>query len=286
MGLYILLRLGLLMARVLSFRRFCDVCAWFGRVTALLSPSRAVVAENLRAIEGAGGCSVSPGQVYESYGRYWGELLALAARPERIERLRVETRGLEYLIDAKARGPVCAVGGHLGNWDILAHWFSQEIPDVTFLVERLKPARLYKLFTRLRGSLGCSTLAAEGGGRELYRHLREGGNVGMVADRVIGAGWRAAPILGGHRRIPSAGLDLARRAGATLLPIFIRREGIDFIIHIHPPLPENEDPVAAYAHVLESELMAAPEQWCVLYPLHDAVADAKPALAARKAVAS
>jgi len=286
LGFYLILRLGLLSARAFPFRRFSDLCARFGRLAGWLSPARRHVAANLRAIESAGGRPAAVGDVFESYGRYWGELLALAARPERIGRLRLETRGLEYLIDARARGPVCAVGGHLGNWDILAHWFSREIPDVAILVERLKPVRLYELFGELRGSLGCRTLAAEGGGRELYRHLRKGGNAGMVADRVIGAGWRGASILGGHRRIPSAGMDLARRAGAELLPIFIRREGIDFVIQIHPPLPENEDPVAAYARVLESELLAVPQQWCVLYPLHDAAAGIQPALAARKAVAS
>ncbi len=268
------------------FGRFCDVSAWLGRVAGHLSSSRAVVAENLRLIAKAGGRSATPGDVFESYGRYWGELLAVAARPERIKRLHVEVRGLEYLIDARAKGSVCVLTAHLGNWELLASWLAPELPRGACMVERLKPAYLFALIERIRNSLGFPGIPAEGGGRELFRHLRKGGNVGMVADRVIGAGWRGASILGGHRRIPSAGMDLARRAGATLLPIFIRRDGIGFVIQVHPPLPEHEDPVAAFARMLESELMAAPEQWCVLYPLHDAVADVQPALAARKAVAS
>ena len=255
-------------------------------MAAWLSPARAHVAANLSAIHAAGGKLTAPGDVFESYGRYWGETLALAARPQRLKRLRFDVRGLEYLLEAQSRGPVCVLAGHTGNWDVLAHWLSREVPGIAIMVERLKPNRLYELFGRIRGALGCRTLAAEGGGRELYRHFMAGGHAALAADRVIGAGWREATILGGRRRLPSAGMDLARRAGATLLPVFILREGINFVIQVHPPLAENEDPVAGYAHALECELAEAPEQWCVLYPLHDGAVGAQPALAARKAVAS
>lgn len=286
MGFYLFLRLGLLSARAFPFRRFSDLCARFGRMAAWLSPARAHVAANLSAIHAAGGKLTAPGDVFESYGRYWGETLALAARPQRLKRLRFDVRGLEYLLEAQSRGPVCVLAGHTGNWDVLAHWLSREVPGIAIMVERLKPNRLYELFGRIRGALGCRTLAAEGGGRELYRHFMAGGHAALAADRVIGAGWREATILGGRRRLPSAGMDLARRAGATLLPVFILREGINFVIQVHPPLAENEDPVAGYAHALECELAEAPEQWCVLYPLHDGAVGAQPALAARKAVAS
>jgi len=285
LGLYLFLRLGLLMARALPSKRIADLCARLGGVVGRISPSRRMVAENLRAIEAAGGRHAEVGQVFESYGRYWGELLALAARPERADDLRLEVRGLDHLAAARERGAICALGAHMGNWDLLAHWSSREISGMSFLVERLRPPRLRELFSDIRRALGCRSMSAQGGGREMFRHLAAGGSIGMLADRVIGAGWREVMILGGRRRLPSAGMDLARRAGATLLPIFIRRLDAGFAIRIHPPLDDSEDPVLAYARVLEAELLAAPEQWCVLYPLHDAVA-AEPALAARKAVAS
>lgn len=286
MAFYLLLRLGLLTARALPFKRFANLCARLGRAAGHFSPARKVVSANLRAVEAAGGRRADAGEVFESYGRYWGELLALAARPERCAALRMEVSGLEHLIDARGRGAVCALGAHLGNWDLLGHWIARDMPNMAFMVERLRPARLFRLFENIRGSLSCSVLAAEGGGRELYRHLRGGGHAGLLADRVIGAGWRSAPLLGGTRRIPSAGMDLARRAGATLLPIFIRRHGLRFEIRIHPPLDEAEDPVIGFARALESEILAAPEQWSLLYPLHDGEATVAPALAMKKAVAT
>ncbi len=74
----------------------------------------------------------------------------------------------------------------------------------------------------------------------------------------------------GWRTFPSAGMDLARRAGATLLPVFLLRRASGYGIKIYPPLPTEGDPVTAFARVLEQEVSAHPDQWCVLYPVHDA----------------
>jgi len=251
-----------------------------------ISPVRSVVAENLRAVETAGGRRALPEDVFEAYGRYWGELLALAARPERCARLRVETSGLEYLIEARRKGPVCALGSHMANWDLLGYWIQHELPGIVMLAERRKPEPVFQLFASMRAHMGYRTLPAEGGGRELYRHLRRGGHAGLLVDRAIGAGWREAPFMGGQRRFPSAGMDLARRAGASLLPVFIRREGLGFQVRIHPELDSEADPVFEFARVLETELLAAPEQWFVLYPIHDAGSRETAGLAMRKAAAS
>ncbi len=286
MGFYLTLRLGLLLARAFPFRRFCNLCAGIGRVVGRLSPARRTVSDNLRAIGSAGGRRAEADEVFASYGRYWGEFMALAARPERQSKLCMEVRGLEYLIEAKSRGPVCAITGHLTSWDLLSHWLSRELPDFVFVAERVRPDRLFKLFCRMRSALGYPVIPARGGGPQLSRHLREGGSTLLVADRALGARSRDAQLLGGRRRVPTGGMELAREAGATLLPVFLRREGLSFVVQVHPPLIGSEDPVLGFARALESELTEAPELWCVLYPLHDAAGSVEPALAVRKAVAS
>jgi len=280
LAFYLALRLGLFLAHLVPARVFIGATAQLFRAGARLSPAYSRVARNLAAMRGVLPAGVPaartrPDDVFESYGRYWGELLAQAARPERDIMTPLRIEGRERLDEARARGSVCFLTGHLGNWDLLARWTSAQVGGLTVLAETLRPPGLPGLFVRLREAAGCRVLPAESSGLKLYRHWRRGGHCGLVADRVFGAGQaaggsREVDFLGGRRRFPSSGMDLARRAGASLVPIFLLREKGGYAIKVHPPLPEGEDPVAAFAKALAREIQARPEQWCVLYPLHDA----------------
>lgn len=268
----VLLKLGIALSRRLPLGTTAALAAACWRVGGLLSPRRRVVAANLRAVAAAGGDRARPGAVFASYGRYWAELLHLAARPARLAALPIRVEGAEHLAGAAARGAVCVLSAHIGNWDLLAHWLAARLPGIGYLAEELDPPALYRLFVGIRESGGARVLPAARAAAPLYRRLRRGEHAGIVADRVFGEGERTLPFLGGRRRLPSAGVELARRAGAALLPIFLLREGEGYVIKITPDLAADGDPLAAYAGRLEAEILANPGQWCVLYPLHDAAA--------------
>ncbi|MBN2170418.1 MAG: hypothetical protein JW819_03740 [Candidatus Krumholzibacteriota bacterium] len=283
MAFCIVLRLGLFLARILPVRWSLAAGAGLGRLAGRLSPRRAVVAGNLAAVAAAGGrIGVSAGDVFAAYGRYWAEFLVLAARPDQLDRWPLRVEGREHLERATWRGPVCVLSAHLGNWDLLSAWLARRLPGFTVTAERLEPPRLFDLFRWMRERGGTRILPAEGPGLTLFRCLREGTAVGLMADRafgrgvVNGRGQRQAELAGGWRRFPSAGPDLARRAGASLLPVFLLREAGGYAIKIHPPLPAGADPVNAFAAALEREILARPEQWVVLYPLHDAAVTSIP----------
>jgi lauroyl/myristoyl acyltransferase len=298
-----LFRLGLGLARWLPFR-VCAACgAAGGWVAGSFAPDRHVVTANLRSIAAAVDGSVPPGlpgelpdaagarsvhspscalrasSVFAAYGRYWGEFLALAARPARFDRLVVRVEGEEHLRAAVARGPVCAVTGHVGNWDMAAAFVARRLPCFAVVAEELEPPALFRLFVSARERAGCFVIPAERGGVRLYRHLRGGGHAGMVADRVFGLGSRIVPFLGGTREFPAAGMELARRAGASIVPVFLLRHGGGYWVRIHPELPPQEDPVAAFARVLEAEARSFAAQYCLLYPLYSSVPGTQPARA-------
>jgi len=211
--------------------------------------------------------AISPGEVFASYGRYWAELLLLAARPGWLDRQPLRLDGAEHLSAAAARGAVCAVSAHVGNWDLGARWARRFLPGLAVVAERLEPPGLFAFFCRLRGREAGEVLAADRGGAALFRRWRRGEHVAFLADRIFGRSARAAPFLGRPRRFPSAGLDLARRAGATIVPVFLVREAGGYVLRVHPPLPAEEDPVAAFARALEQEVRRSPEQWCLLFPV-------------------
>jgi lauroyl/myristoyl acyltransferase len=272
---YLTLRLGLLAAMILPPQLMINITARLIQWGLLLSPRRRVVAGNLASFEAAGAQRRRPGDVFLAYGRYWGELLALAARPGLLGTWPIRVEGEEHLT-AVAGGPICVLSAHLGNWDLLAWWLNKHLDRFTVVVEELKPPVLFRFFLGLRHRGGNRVLVSDGQGLKLYRHLKGGGAVGLVADRLFGqgsdggGGSRTATIAGGERGFPAAGMDLARRAGAALIPIFLVREAAGYVIKIGESLDLDEDPVAAYARVLESEILRHPEQWVVLYPLHDA----------------
>jgi lauroyl/myristoyl acyltransferase len=270
----IALRLGLVLARLLPLGVCAALAAAAWRLGGLVSPRRGVVAANLAAIAAAGGRRGRVGAVFANYGRYWGELLALAAWPGRLERLRIRVEGGEHL-EAAAAGPLCFLGAHLGNWDLLSRWLGRRVPQLSALAEALEPPALAALFARMREAGGQRTISGPGAGVALYRELRRGHPVGILVDRALdpastaGQGLRAEPFLGGPRAFPAAGLEVAQRAGAALLPIFLLREPGGYVIKVYPALSAGADPLAGYARALAAAVAADPEQWCVLYPLHD-----------------
>lgn len=300
-GSCLLLRFGIELARWLPFRACAATGAAGGWLAGWFSPRRRLVESNLRIVAAATGAAAPAGirtesdpsasllsvrrpdgvprasSVFAAYGRYWGEWLALAARPERLDRLAIRVDGEEHLREAAARGPVCAVTGHLGNWDLGARLAARRLPHFAVVAEELPPPELFRLMARVREAAGCAVIAAERGGVRLYRHLRRGGHAGIVADRVFGAGTRTVPFLGGIREFPAAGMDLARRAGASLLPVFLVRDRSGYRLRIHPALPLEEDPVAEFARVLGAEARLFAAQYCLLYPLHSSAPGTQPA---------
>jgi phosphatidylinositol dimannoside acyltransferase len=291
MGFYLALRLGLGLARALPPRMVIKIAGWMGRVIGPRHRSAGIVAENLDRIadwesRSCGRSEISmrecpprpvdPGpvlrvqDVFASYGAYWGELLALSARPHLLSSLSIRIEGSEHLEQAMAAGPVCLLTGHLGNWDLGAAWATQWLRPFAVISEPLRPARLFNLFSCLRGRMGCTVFSAQGDGVSFYRHLRRGGHAGIVVDRALGSEGRSVPFMGGFRRFPASAVLLARRAGASLLPTFLLREDGGYVIKVHPALGGARDPIIGFARILECEITLRPEQWCVLYPLHDA----------------
>jgi KDO2-lipid IV(A) lauroyltransferase len=291
-GFLLLLCWGLLLARLLPPRVFINGSARCGRWIGHVAGSRDVVARNLeriarfrerartepvgpaaasRSLREAGPAprAIRPEEVFEHYGRYWGEFLALAAHPGLYGSMRIRVEGRERLRQAAARGPVCILTAHLGNWDLGARWAATELPRLAVIAEPLKPRALFRLFTRLRRAAGSEVFPTEGAGLRIYRHLKGGGHLAIVADRAFGSGARLVPMFDGYHALPAAGMDLAMRAGARLVPAFLLREGDGYAIRVYPALNNEPDPVQAFARILEEEITQTPEQWCVLYPLHE-----------------
>jgi phosphatidylinositol dimannoside acyltransferase len=219
-----------------------------------------------------------------SYARYWCEAFRLPAmdRTAILARMDPHVSGMEPLFDAlgQGRGVVVALP-HSGNWDLAGLWFVESQRRLgrparfTTVVERLRPASLFRRFVAYRESLGFEVLAA-GDGPRMYRtllqRLRDGGLVCLVADRDLSASGVEVAFFGEPARMPPGPARLAAATGALLLPAFpyFTADGWGAVVGDPVPVPERagRDDVAkatqALADAFGAMIAGAPQDWHML----------------------
>jgi phosphatidylinositol dimannoside acyltransferase len=143
------------------------------------------------------------------------------------------------------------------------------------LVEALPEAGLteYLLTVRSRGG-GKFYPAGFRGVRECMAMLQEGGVVALVADRDIHGTGVPAMFFGRCVKFPKGPWEMARRTGATVLPMFSARRGLDdMTVFVEEPFTVSKEgeaevvirkAVQHWADMLERNIRREPGQWSVL----------------------
>jgi KDO2-lipid IV(A) lauroyltransferase len=257
-----------------------------GRAAAPLLPAQRAMAarHQARACSGANGAnrSADPSSVkgvFESYGRYWVEMLRLPrdVRTGAIPKLgRIE--GFHHVTDGLAAGKgVILALPHLGGWEWAGAWLADQGYDFLAVVEQIEPPELLEWFAAQRAALGMEVVAlGPDVSTTVLRALRANRAVCLLSDRDIQGDGVEVEFFGERTTLPAGPATLALRTGATLLPVAVYfRPGRDHLGVVRPPIPvEREgrlrDDIAritqALAHELELLIRAAPEQWHLLQP--------------------
>ena len=112
----------------------------------------------------------------------------------------------------------------------------------------------------------------------IHRVIRDGGVLGILADRAVTGIGERVEFFGRTALLPSAHVALALRTGAALVPAFTWRENGLLHARIEEPLVlaptgDREADVRAgvrqFAAVLERYIKEHPEQWTVFRPVWD-----------------
>ncbi|WP_373185887.1 lysophospholipid acyltransferase [Halopseudomonas sp.] len=103
--------------------------------------------------------------------------------PERTIGLIREVEGAELLHEALERGAgVVCITSHLGNWEVLNHWYCSQCSPVIFFRPPKQPA-VDALLRRQRAQLGNRVAPSTREGITMVmREVRSGGAVGIPAD--------------------------------------------------------------------------------------------------------
>jgi phosphatidylinositol dimannoside acyltransferase len=252
-----------------------------GKISRLAMADRAViVARHQRRAQGGDvDVDAAVAGAFDSYARYWYELLRL---PAAVRRGEVPTHfaidGYDYIekgLDA-GNGVIVALP-HLGGWEYAAAWMGYKGHRMVAVVEPIEPPALYDWFATQRRAFGLDIVPlGPGASGALLRALRDNRIVCLLSDRDLSADGVEVEFFGERTTLPGGPATLAFRTGATLLAaaVYFRPDGNHQAV-VHPPvLVEREgrlrDDVAritqALAHEFEDLIRAAPEQWHLMQP--------------------
>ena len=243
---------------------------------------RPVVRRNLRRVLGpeVGEATLDKvvARAFDSYARYWVESATLGGlRNDEVD-AAFSIEGFEALRLEVARGQGALVAlPHVGSWEVGGRWLAQQGYPMTTVGELLEPPELFEWFTSKRASLGLTVLPP--GPKTTVRlldTLRDGGVVGLLADRdVVGSGV-SAEFFGEVTTLPGGPALLALRSGAPIFTCAIYQEGGGrYHAIMNPPISPDrsgrlrEDVMRLTATVtaeLEGLIRRAPEQWHLFQP--------------------
>lgn len=210
--------------------------------------------------------------IFRHFGREAFDLLRMGSESRAELDAKVRVRGTEHLEEARARAKgVILVAGHLGNWERLAAWVPGRMP-FTVLARHLPNRHLNEWLVHLRAHHGVRTVyrGSLQSARECLRRLKEGEALGILIDQDTRVEGAFVPFFGKLAFTPTGAAGLAQRSGASLIPCFIHREGLQHEIVFEPPVPLDRGLEPAKARIaataaltqrIEAAIQRHPDQW-------------------------
>jgi KDO2-lipid IV(A) lauroyltransferase len=214
--------------------------------------------------------------VFRSLGSLLVEITGMIARRHDFYRNRIEDvaarRRLLELEKRTAKGWI-GVGGHLGNWELLAAWLSW-LPGrdrVYAMAKRLPNPHLNRIVAAARQRLGVHTLYRDDPPTKFVRLLRAGERMGAVSDQDVPSLPGIFIDFLGHRAYtPTGPARLALAADVPLVPMALVRKGDGFRVIVAEPIfpdrsrPKDEEVLrltTAWSRQLEDMIHEHKDQW-------------------------
>lgn len=194
--------------------------------------------------------------------------------PERV-RAWVGTEHWERFLEAHALGRgVIIASAHFGPVNVCGQVLITRGYSTTMPVED-ETSEFARAINRARSRFGA-TFVATSSARGIYRVLREGGILGVMADRAVTGTGERVEFFGHQVLLPSAHIALALRSRSVILPAFAYRKGGKVSLLFEPPLEladtgdhdaDVRRGMREFARVMEGHIRGRPEEWTVFEPI-------------------
>jgi KDO2-lipid IV(A) lauroyltransferase len=219
--------------------------------------------------------SLSARRVFVNQVRQYLEVFQIP----RLDRARfdaiVRVEGWDHFVCAHRLGKGVIFGSaHLGPVALVGQILMYRGYTLTLPVEKTTSEFMHAV-NRARQAQGLVLVPVDSA-LGLYRVIRDGGVLGILADRAVTGVGETVEFFGRPALLPSAQVALALRTGAALLPAFAWRENGLLSARIEEPLElvstgDRDADVRAgvrrFAARLESYIKEHPEQWTVFEPV-------------------
>ena len=215
-------------------------------------------------------------RAFRNIGRYWVDVTTVPYRDfERFERDHIVFVNEERLSVLRRPGPVMIVSAHTAGAELCLQAATGRGRRFTAIVEEIQPPGMAEYLNHLRSSAGgCFRSASLGGVRAAMEALRGGEVVGIMADRDLQGSGVCVLLAGQPVHLPRGPWEMARRTGATILPMFASRGWRDnFVVSVEEPFHVSCDigvdlavaeAARRFADMLEAQLRRQPGQWTVI----------------------
>jgi lauroyl/myristoyl acyltransferase len=245
-----------------------------GTIAYLAAPrGRAAVRANLAMI--APERSLSVRRVFVNQVRQYLEVFHIP----RLDRARfdeiVRVEGWEHFLCAQRAGKGVIFGSaHFGPVALVGQILITRGFTLTLPAEKTDSEFMHAV-NRARQAQGMVLVPIDSG-LALHRVIRDGGVLGILADRAVTGVGERVEFFGRPALLPSAQVALALRTGAALVPAFAWREKGFLHARIEEPLElvstgDRDADVRAgvrrFAAILERYIKEHPEQWTVFEPV-------------------
>lgn len=183
----------------------------------------------------------------------------------------IRAEGWEHVARAYEQGKgVVLASAHLGPVSVVGQMVIAHGYPVALPVEA-EHSEFQRAVNRARGGAGLQLIRTDSS-RGIFRVLREGKVLGILADRAVTNVGERVEFFGRQALLPTAAVVLSLRTGAPLVPSFAGRSDGMLTASFEPPLeiPNTGDReadvregVQRFARVLERYVRKTPEQWTV-----------------------
>lgn len=201
-----------------------------------------------------------------------GSLLAEFCHQDRINQRWVtknlKPRGLEHLDNALKKGRGCIIlTAHYGNWELIAATLARLGYPMNAVARPRHLHSLTRVIDIIRARSGTRIIyTGSSAPRQCMQALKRNELLGLVADEFPPSGGAVVDFLGRKTRAYRGPEALARKSGATILPVFcIRRSDGSLRLRILAPLKaskEKGDSVTDKSmRLYERVILSSPWQW-------------------------
>ena len=212
--------------------------------------------------------------VFKNCGKTFFEMITMEYRLDALmKRIYVQNFHVIEEILSRNKG-IIAIGGHFGNWELLAAYFAVKYRDSGYqggvIGRRIRYYKYNELLVKMRLSYGIMTFYRDESMKPVLKLLRKNGIIGVVPDQDVDSIKGIYVDYFGEKAFTPAGpAYLSIISGTPLVPACLVWEDDSYILKVAEPIyPERENSekevrriTEAWSNSLESFIRQYPEQW-------------------------